>query len=143
MSKRFSANMISTVTNQGKVEFMIYYGTMNSDMFIKFSGRLTKNQKRKRYLILDNLSVHHSKPVKQWVKEHNGQIELFFLPSYSPERNPDEYLNCDLKQGLSMKPAPKSKEKLTQNLNEHMKMLQQNPLRVKKYFNHKDIKYAA
>ncbi|VAW27625.1 Mobile element protein, partial [hydrothermal vent metagenome] len=70
-------------------------------------------------------------------------IELFFLPSYSPERNPDEYLNCDLKQGLSQKPSPKTQEKLRDNLQEHMNMLQSNQQRVEKYFRHKDIKYAA
>lgn len=143
MSKRFSSNMISTVTNQGKVEFMIYSGTMNSDMFIKFLKQLTKNKKRKIYLILDNLKVHHSKPVKKWIQEHIDKIELFFLPSYSPEKNPDEYLNCDLKQGLSMKPAPQKQETLTQNIKEHMELLQNNPIRVKRYFNHNDIKYAA
>lgn len=143
MSKRFSTNMISTVTNQGKVEFMIYSGTMNSERFIEFIEQLIKKKKRKLYLILDNLKVHHSKPVKKWIEEHIDEIELFFLPSYSPEKNPDEYLNCDLKQGLSMKPAPKSQEKLTQNLKEHMNLLQRCPSRVKKYFNHPDIKYAA
>ncbi len=143
MSKRFSTNMISTVTNQGKVEFMIYSGTMNSERFIEFLEQLIKKKKRKLYLILDNLKVHHSKPVKKWIEKHIDEIELFFLPSYSPERNPDEYLNCDLKQGLSMKPAPRNQEKLTQNLKEHMELLQNNPIRVKKYFNHKDIKYAA
>lgn len=143
MSKRFSTNMISTVTNQGKVEFMIYSGTMNSQRFIEFLKQLIKNKNRKTYLILDNLKVHHSKLVKQWVEENKEFIELFFLPSYSPERNPDEYLNCDLKQGLSMKPAPRNQEKLTQNLKEHMELLQDNPSRVRKYFNHEDIKYAA
>ena len=92
MSKRFSINMISTITNQGKVEFMIYKETMNADMFIKFLNQLIKGKKRKIYLILDNLRVHHSKIVKQWVEENKECIELFFLPSYSPERNPDEYL---------------------------------------------------
>lgn len=143
MSKRFSTNMVSTVTNQGKVEFMIYSGTMNSQRFIEFLEQLIKNKERKLYLILDNLKVHHSKPVKHWVEEHIEKIELFFLPSYSPERNPDEYLNCDLKQGLSMKPAPRNQEKLTQNLKEHMELLQSKPYRVKKYFEHQDIKYAA
>ena len=143
MSKRFSANMISTVTNQGKVEFMIYSGTMNSERFIEFLKQLIKKKKRKIYLILDNLKVHHSKPVKEWIKKNIDKIELFFLPSYSPEKNPDEYLNCDLKQGLSMKPAPRNQEKLTHNLKEHMELLQNNSIRVKKYFNHKDIKYAA
>jgi len=143
MAKRFSTNMISTVTNQGKVEFMIYEGTMNADRFITFLKQLIKGKKQKIYLILDNLRVHHSKIVKEWVGQNKERIELFFLPSYSPEKNPDEYLNCDLKQGLSQKPSPKTQEKLTEHLTEHMVLLQNSPQRVQKYFKHKDIKYAA
>jgi transposase len=143
MSKRFSMNMISTVTNQGKVQFMIYSENMNSNKFIEFLNQLIKNNEQKIFLILDNLRVHHSYIVKDWIKENIDKIELFFLPAYSPEKNPDEYLNCDLKQGLSAKPAPKSVEKLKENLENHMQMLVQNPERVQKYFNHKNIKYAA
>ena len=123
MSKRFSTNMISTVTNQGKVQFMIYSENMNSDKFIEFLRQLIKNNEQKIFLILDNLRVHHSYIVKDWVKENQEKIELFFLPAYSPEKNPDEYLNCDLKQGLSSKPAPKNQEKLKENLENHMVML--------------------
>jgi transposase len=143
MSKRFSMNMISTVTNQGKVQFMIYSENMNSDKFIEFLKQLIKNNEQKIFLILDNLRVHHSHIVKDWITENKEKIELFYLPAYSPEKNPDEYLNCDLKQGLSSKPAPKNQEKLKENLENHMQMLTQNPERVKKYFNHKDIQYAA
>lgn len=143
MSKRFSLNMISTVTNKGKVQFMIYSQNMNSDKFIEFLKQLVKDSEQKIFLILDNLRVHHSHIVKNWIEENKDKIELFFLPAYSPEKNPDEYLNCDLKQGLSSKPAPKNQEKLKENLENHMQMLTQNPQRVKKYFNHKDIQYAA
>lgn len=143
MSKRFSTNMISTVTNQGKVQFMIYSENMNSDKLIEFLKQLIKNNEQKIFLILDNLRVHHSYIVQDWVTENKEKIELFFLPAYSPEKNPDEYLNCDLKQGLSAKPAPQNQEKLKENLENHMLMLTQNPERVKKYFNHKDIQYAA
>ena len=143
MAKRFSTNMISTVTNQGKVEFMIYEGTMNADRFITFLNQLIKGKEQKIYLILDNLRVHHSKIVKEWAEENKEKIELYYLPSYSPEKNPDEYLNCDLKQGLSQKPAPKNQEKLTEHLKEHMLLLQNNPQRVQKYFQHQDIRYAA
>lgn len=143
MSKRFSVNMISSLTNQGKVQFMIYTENMNSDRLILFLKQLTKDSPKKIFLVLDNLRVHHSKIVQQWVKENQEKIELFFLPAYSPEKNPDEYLNCDLKQGLSNKPAPKNHEKLKENLENHIQMLVQNPDRVQKYFNHKDIKYAA
>jgi len=143
MSKRFSVNMISSVTNQGKVQFMIYSDTMNSDKFIEFLGQLIKSSQKKLYVILDNLRVHHSKPVKQWTEENKEDIELFFLPSYSPELNPDEYLNCDLKQGMSMKKSPKTKEQLQNNVQEHMQMLAASSERVKKYFKHKAIQYAA
>lgn len=143
MSKRFSVNMISSLTNQGKVQFMIYSENMNSDRLILFLTQLTKDSPKKIFLILDNLRVHHSNIVKDWVKENQEKIELFFLPAYSPEKNPDEYLNCDLKQGLSNKPAPKNQEKLKENLENHMQMLMQNPDRVQKYFNHKEIQYAA
>lgn len=143
MSKRFSANMISTVNNQGRVQFMIYKDNMNSELFIRFLEQLIKAADKKVFLILDNLKVHHSQPVKDWVEENKEKIELFFLPSYSPERNPDEYLNCDLKQGLSNKKSPKDQQQLIYNVLSHMNMLQHNPERVKKYFNHKDIQYAA
>lgn len=143
MAKRFSINMISTVTNQGQVEFMIYSGTMNSDRLIVFLKQLIKTKRKKIFLILDNLRVHHSNLVKEWVEENKDKIELFFLPPYSPEKNPDEYLNCDLKYGLSEKKSPKDAEQLKENVKNHMIMLQENQNRVKKYFNHPDIKYAT
>lgn len=142
-AQRFSINMISTVTNQGKVGFMIYSGSMNAERLIEFLKQLTKGKTRKIYLILDNLRVHHSKIVKEWVSTNSSKIEIFHLPSYSPEKNPDEYLNCDLKYGLSEKPSPKNQEELRENVENHMKMLQKNESRVKKYFRHEDIKYAA
>lgn len=142
-AQRFSVNMISTITNQGKVRFMIYTGSMNADRFIEFTSKLIENREKKVFLILDNLRVHHSKVVKQWVEENKEKIELFYLPSYSPERNPDEYLNCDLKYGLSEKPAPKNQKQLKERVENHMNMLTHNSNRVKKYFNHKDINYAA
>lgn len=143
MSKRFSINMISSVTNQGKLQFMIYSDNMNADRLKLFMEQLIKSSDKKIYLILDNLKVHHSKIVKEWLEENKDKIAVFYLPSYSPEKNPDEYLNCDLKQGMSAKPAPKNVEKLQENVENHMNMLKANPERLMKYFNHKDIKYAA
>jgi transposase len=142
-AKRFSVNMISTVTNQGQVQFMLYSGTMNADRFKAFLAQLIKGKEKKIFLIVDNLRVHHGKLVKQWVGEHSDQIELFFLPPYSPEKNPDEYLNCDLKYGMSEKPAPKNEEQLKKNVENHMTMLTQNSDRVKSYFKHREIQYAA
>ncbi len=143
MSKKFSVNMVSAITNQGKVQFMLYSDAMNADRFIGFMEQLIKSSAQKVYFIVDNLRVHHSKTVRQWVDENKDRMALFFIPSYSPERNPDEYLNCDLKQGMSAKKSPKTKEILQENVQSHMDMLQNAPDRVVKYFEHKDILYAA
>ena len=63
---------------------------MNAQTLVKFLERLIKDTNQKVFLILDNLRVHHSKLVKEWLAEHEQEIELFYLPSYSPELNPDE-----------------------------------------------------
>jgi len=143
MAKRISLNMISTITNQGKVRFMTYEGTMNAQRFIVFLKRLIKGSTKKIYLILDNLKVHHSKLVKAWVEKNTDEIELFYLPSYSPEINPDEYLNNDLKSGIGLKPTPKNHKQMKSNVKSHMIFLQKNSKRVARFFHHKSIKYAA
>lgn len=142
-AKKVRINLISSITNQGKTRFMIYDGTMNSNTLIKFLKRLIKAAGRKIYLIMDNLRVHHSKPVKQWVEEHKDQIELFFLPSYSPELNPDEYLNCDLKDGVHSKVHSRTKKGLKKKAVSHLRKIQKLPERVKSYFKHPKIAYAS
>lgn len=142
-ANRVSLNMISAINNQGKVRFRFFEGSMNAEVLIDFFMRLLKYAKRKIFVILDNLPVHHCKPVKEWLAEHKHMIEVFYLPSYSPELNPDEYLNCDLKAGVhSGKPA-RDKSKLKDKASTHMKMLQRKPARVRKYFQHEKIRYAA
>jgi len=136
-------NLISTVTNQGKVRFMIYKDKMNSQTLIQFMKRLIKDSDQKIFLILDNLRVHHSHMVKDWLKDHKTEIEIFFLPSYSPELNPDEYLNCDLKIGVHSKVPARTKEQLAKKTLSHLRKLQKMPGRVKNYFKHPKISYAA
>lgn len=144
-AKRSAVNLISTVTNQGKVRFMVYDGIFTAQTFIKFLKRLIKEAKRMVYLILDNLRVHHAKVVKAWLEGEKIQksLRLFYLPSYSPELNPDEYLNCDLKAGVASKVPTRSQEDLAIATISHLRMLQKNPKRVAKYFEHRSIKYAA
>ena len=124
---------------------MVYSGSMNAARLIQFFEQLVKDASRKIFLILDNLRVHHSKPVKAWLseKENRKKIEIFFLPSYSPELNPDEYLNCDLKAGVHSKPPARDIDMLKKKVRSHMRKLQRTPARVKRYFKHPKIKYAA
>lgn len=140
--QRFSTNMISSVTNQGKVRWMIYRDTLNSEVFIRFLDRLAKDSGRKVILIVDNLRVHHSAPVKQWLATNSHRIELKYLPSYSPERNPDEYLNGDLKGALGRMPPPASRDQLESNLKVQMRRLTRSPKHVASYFENQYVNYA-
>jgi transposase len=136
-------NLISSITNQGKVRFMFYTNKMNSQTFIKFMKRLIKDSDKKVFLILDNLKVHHSYVVKDWLKEHQDEIEVFFLPSYSPELNPDEYLNGDLKSGVHSGVPARTETQLKRKALSHLRKLQKLPCRVANYFKHPKIAYAA
>jgi len=141
-AQRFSTSMISSITRQGKTRFMCYQGAMNSHIFLRFLKRLIKDSPKKVFLIVDNLPVHHSKPVKKWLEENSEHIEIFYLPSYSPEHNPDEYLNRDLKQSISNKPPARNKNQLKRQIISHMKSIQKLPIRVKSYFKNHSVTYA-
>ena len=140
---RQKLSMIATVTNQGKTRWMIIDESFNADRLIDFLEALIKDTGKKVFLILDNLRVHHSKPVKAWVAQHQDRIELFYLPSYSPELNPEERLNADLKQEMGKRVPVRTKAKLRAAASEHMAMLEQNPERVIGYFQDSRVRYAA
>ena len=142
-AKRFKINMISSITNRGKLRFMVYEQNMDASLFITFLERLIQSSDKKVFLILDNLRVHHSKIVKAWVEEHHEDIALFYLPAYSPDLNPDEYLNNDFKRNVNAKHIPINTKELTKNTEDFMTMLSQDSQRVANYFKHEKIAYAA
>ena len=106
-------------------------------------GRLVRDTDKKVFLILDNLRVHYSKKVMAWLQKHKDEIEVFYLPPYAPEYNPDELLNNDLKQGLGNRPMPRSKSDLKRNIRSHMKTLQFSKKKVSSFFSGKYTSYAA
>ncbi len=135
---RQKLSMISTVTNQGKTSWMIIDGNFNHLRLIEFFEALIKQAGRKVFLVLDNLGVHHCKPVKEWLAAHVKQIEVFYLPSYSPELNPDERLNGDLKQAIETRVPCRTKDKLRKAATEHMTAIEKNPERIKSFFQRPD-----
>lgn len=142
-SQRERVNMISSITNQGKMRFMIYDERFTGQVFIRFLKQLIKGSKKKVYLILDNLIIHHCKVVKAWLEGKEASIELFFLPSYSPELNPDEYLNCDLKAKIRASEPTRKKGEMKAKMFKHLKSIQAQPKRIISYFKHGKIAYAA
>ncbi len=93
-------------------------------------------------VITDNLRVHHGKKVAAWVSEHADQIELHFIPGYSPELNADEYLNRDLKKNVNAKSMPPNVAELKVNVISFMRSIQKQPGRVIQYFSGRHISYA-
>ena len=110
---RQKLSMISTVTNKGQARWMIIDGNFGADRLIEFLEALIKDAAKKVFLILDNLRAHHSKPVKAWLTGRSDRIEVFYLPSYAPELNPDERLNADMKHAIGAKVPVRTKSKLT------------------------------
>lgn len=142
-AKKLSTSMISAVNNRGLMRFMCFKGALNVRLFIAFLRRLTDGASGKLFLIVDNLRVHHAVKVRRWVAEHSAAIELFFLPPYAPEHNPDEYLNNDLKQQLKNRPKPDTQQELVKVTTSVLRSLQRRPERIRSYFRPPDVRYAA
>ena len=141
--RRERLSMISTVTNQGKTRWMIVDGNIDGAKLIEFFEALVRDSGKKIFVVLDNLRVHHCKPVKQWLSDHQNELEAFYLPSYSPDLNPDERLHADLKQGIASKSPVRTKAGLQAHATSHMKMLENTPTRIKNYFKDPHVAYAA
>ena len=142
-ARRKSLSMIAAVTNQGKVRFMIYPGGLSPQRLIVFMQRLIKDARRKVFLILDNLNVHKAKAVRDWLAAHADRIQVFYLPPYSPELNPSEYFNGDLKGAIQRGIPPKDVQDLKRTMLSHSRRIQKSPARVRAYFKNRHIRYAA
>lgn len=136
-------NMVSTITNRGQMRFMFYKENMTAQLMIKFLKRLIRSCKRKVILILDNLRVYHSKMLQKWLTENKAFIEVFFLPSYSPDLKPDEILNSNLKQAISRKPESRRKGELAKHAKAHMQSIQKHPEHIKSFFQKESVRYAS
>lgn len=142
-ARRKSLSILSSITNQGKVRFMIFKGALKTTTLITFMRRLIRDAERKVFLILDNLNVHKAAPVREWVGKQAGAIEVFFLPPYSPELNPDEYLNSDFKRSVYTDIPAADQATLHKQALGHLRRIQKSPARVAAYFKHPAIRYAA
>ena len=140
---RQKLSMISTVTNKGEANWQIIDGNFNADRLIEFLGHLLKSTPKKIFLIMDNLRTHHCKPVKAWFAAHSQRIEVFYLPSYAPELNPDERLNASLKHAIRAKVPVRTKAKMRAATEQHMIHIAENKELVKSFFQDPAVNYAA
>ena len=137
------ANQISTITNTGKIRFMTYTQTMTAALFLVFLRRLLRSTTGKVFLIVDRPRAHKTPEVAEWVAAHSKRIEVFYLPRYAPELNPNEYLNNDLKGDVNAAGLPHNKGEVRSRIQEFMRKLLHLPQHVMSYFQHPCVRYAA
>lgn len=141
--QRFGCNMISAITNQGRLNFMVFQERFTAPVFLEFLRRLVRQSARRVYLIVDRHPVHRSRRVKNWVQENEKRIRLVFLPSYSPELNPDELLNQDVKSNALGRQRPHNPKELMGKVRSYLWSRQCKPDIVANYFLGKHVQYAA
>lgn len=125
------------------MRWKIVEGAVTARLLNDFMGRLIRGAPKKIFLILDNLRVHHSKVVQRWLERHDERIEAFYLPSYSPELNPDELANADIKQAVTTQASVRTRLQLVKATTLHLRSVQNKPARVCRYFEHEPVRYAA
>lgn len=131
---RFSVNMISAITPKGAISFDVFEGSFNADTFIAFLKKLSHDAGRPVFVIVDNLRVHRAKAVTEFVETTNGMITLFFLPPYSPELNPDEWVWKNVKNDQLGRQIVTRASDLHAKTNQALARLQQLPQIVRGFF---------
>ena len=142
-SQRKRVNYIASVSKNGMVRFMLYTGSFDGPLYLRFLKRLIDSSERKLFVIADRHPVHTRKLVQTWLAKHVDHIEVFYLPSYSPQLNPVESLNNDVKQQVHDKPPTMSVQQLKKRTAAALMRIQKLPERVSNYFKHPHISYAA
>jgi len=141
--KRGGYNMLSIVTPTGTLRFTIVEGKINSDVWIKFLKRVLSTRTRPLILLVDNASFHNSKKVRDFVRSNRKMIRIFFLPSYSPEMNPDEQVWNEVKSKKIGRKYIKTKVELKKKLYSVLRALQRNAEKIKSFFRLPFTKYAS
>ncbi|GAA1301410.1 hypothetical protein GCM10009579_82940 [Streptomyces javensis] len=138
---RFSINAMSAISTKGRMHFMVFTETFDADVMCRFLDRLAGHFDRKVHLILDGHSRHHSRKVRAWLADHPDRIELHFLPSYSPELNPDEKVNAGLKRSLPMHSRARDQAQHAAEPRRFFHRRQRQPHIVRGYFGGPHVRY--
>jgi transposase len=141
--KRFGVNYLATLTNLGVMRFLVYTGRFTAAVLLVFLARLLASRTAKVYVILDGHPSHRSRKVKAWVEARSDRIRLVFLPTYSPELNPVEYLNNDVKGNAQRGGRARDRDQLAGKVRSYLRGTQCERSIVKAYFRAKHVKYAA
>lgn len=141
--QRFRCNMMSTITNLGSMAFMVFTESFTAPVMVRFLERLRRHAGRKVFLIVDGHPVHKSATVRRWLETHETSVEMFLLPAYSPDLNPDEYLNQDVKSNALGRRRPRDRREMITDVRAYLRSTQRQPEIVKRFFHARPVRYAA
>ena len=141
---RHAMSLISAITAKGRMRFMVKpTGGVNADVFIEFLKRLLAGETRRIFLIVDRGPAHRAKKTKAFVETLGGRLKLFFLPAYSPDRNPDELVWKHLKADTVGRMVVTGKADFKSKVVSSMRRLQNNPGKIRAFFQKPSLRYAA
>lgn len=140
---RFRLNGISAISARGHLRFMVVRGRVAGEQGCEFLSRLMDRARRPVFLILDGHPMHKSKRVSECVAQFGGKLQVFYLPPYSPELNPDELVWQDLKTNGVGKTTVMTAEDLHERVAVHMETLQGLPRKIRAFFQAPHTQYAA
>jgi len=141
--KRFKCNMISALSNRGQLQFMIFKDNFNNGVCLTFLRRLLKNNRQKVVLIWDSHPVHISAAVAEFVAENAAKLKVYRLPTYSPDLNPDELVNNDVKSNALGRKRPRTQKQMIRHIRAHMHKRKNDPALVRRFFQEESVRYAA
>jgi transposase len=141
---RYAMSLISAITSKGRMRFMVKAtGGVNAGVFIEFLKRLMVGETRKIFLIVDRGPAHRAKKTKAFVESLGGKLRLFFLPPYSPDRNPDELVWKHLKADTVGRMVVTDRSDFKTKVVSSMRSLQRNPAKICSFFQKPSLRYAA
>jgi transposase len=89
---RDSLSAISAISRDGHLIFRLFDGSkrFNSDDIVNFfESMLRRHPRRHLVVVMDRATCHKSNKVKDFIKNRK-RLHVYWLPSKSPEFNPDE-----------------------------------------------------
>lgn len=141
--QRFRCNTISALTNRGQLAFMVFRQRFTVAVFKRFLQRLLRHSPGRVFLIVDQHPVHCANVLKPWLENRRERLRLFFLPGYSPELNPDELLNQDVKTNALGRQRPENLKQMMRGVRSYLRSTQRRPNIVISYFQAPSVRYAA
>lgn len=138
---RFGLNMMAAITPRGQMHFMIVQGNVNADRICEFLKRFMHGREHKVFLIWDGHPTHRAKKVKQCIESFDGRLEIFVLPSYSPDLNPIEQLWNHTKSNGVGRQTVNGPDQLKKAVISKLRSLQKLPGRIASFFRHPDCRY--